>query len=68
MNISNAKFIVSLKNDWLVFDDLGYGLAIRSGDIYRLNISNEKILDIVVTEDAIAALLKDKIITFNVKF
>ena len=68
LNISNAKFIVSLKNDWLVFDDLGYGLAIRSGDIYRLNISNEKILDIVVTEDAIAALLKDKIITFNVKF
>ena len=68
LNIRNAKFIVSIKNDWVVFDDLGHGNAIRTGDIYRLNISSEKILDIVVIQDAIAVLLKDNILTFNVKF
>ena len=67
IKIDDPAFLVSLRDDWLVFNIQGNGVSINSGDLMSIPASSIPVMDIRSMNRSIAVLTKDHILILDVK-
>jgi len=67
INIKNAEFIVSLGDDWIIFNRFGIGISVNYGDNYYIPKTSTPILDVVSINKSIAVLASNHIVILNVQ-
>ena len=67
VNLDNAEFLISLRDDWLIFNRDGIGLSINTGLSFSIPKSSIPILDAQSLNKDIAILTKDHILILNVQ-
>ncbi len=65
--IKKSKFLVSIRNDWLIFDEQGNGVSINNQKKIVLPGSSIPIIDIASMNRSLAILSRDHILIMNVK-
>ena len=64
--IDKSKFLVSIRDDWLIFDDKGNGISINNQQKILLPGSSKPIVDIASMNRTLAILSRDHILIMNV--
>ena len=64
--ISNPRFLISIRDDWLIFNADGEYLSISSHEKITVQKISSPILDIATINQSIAILTKEQILVLNV--
>jgi len=67
VEIDDPKYIISIKNDWLVFNDDGNVFSMETGMKYKVPEVSMPILDIKSNNNSIAILSLNQIFVLDVK-
>ena len=67
VEIDDPKYIISIKNDWLVFNDDGNVFSMETGTKYKVPEVSMPILDIKSNNNSIAILSLNQIFVLDVK-
>ena len=66
-NLENARFIIPIDNDWLIFNNKGVGVAVNSEASFLIPETSIPIIDIKSNNNSISILSRDHILILNVK-